>query len=90
MCKVDEANLHFFHIENTNANMDAMITIIIKASDIMCYGDMGTSSPLISCSGKSISMGCTLGLKVGQASALIGTVFIFSTHPAVVKLEWYL
>ena len=74
--KVDEANLHFFHIANTNTNMDATITIIIKASDIMCCGDMGTSSPLISCSGKSISMGCTLGLKVGPASALIGTVFI--------------
>ena len=74
--KVDEANLHFFHIANTNANRDAIITIIMKASDIICYGDMGASSPLISCGGKSISMGFTSGLKVGQASALIGTAFI--------------
>ena len=46
----------------------------MKASDIMCCGDMGASSPLVSCGGKSISIGCTLGLRVGPASALIGTV----------------
>ena len=61
---------------NTSANMDAMIMIRIKAHDIICCGDMGASSPLISCSGKSISTGCTSGLRVGPASTLIGTVLI--------------
>ena len=61
---------------NTSTNKDAMIKIIIKASDIICCGDMGASSPLISCGGKSVSMCCTLGLRVGPASALIGTVLI--------------
>ena len=41
----------------------------------MCCGDIGASSLLISCSGKSVSMGYTSGLNVGPASALTGTVF---------------
>lgn len=37
---------------------------------------MGASSPLVSYGGKSVSMGCMSGLRVGPASALIGTVLI--------------
>ena len=59
---------------NASANSDAMITIRIKASDIICCGDMGASSLLVSCGGKSVSIGCASGLRVGPASALIGTV----------------
>ena len=57
-----------------SASSDAIITIRIKASNIICCGDMGASSLLVSCSGKSISISCTSGLKVGPTSALIGTV----------------
>ena len=59
---------------NASASSDAIITIRIKASNIMCCGNIGASSPLVACGGKSISIGCTSGLKVGPASALIGTV----------------
>ena len=59
---------------NASANSDAIVTIKMKASDIMCCGDMGASSSLVSCSGKSVSIGCTSGLRVGPASDLIGTI----------------
>ena len=41
---------------NASTSSDAIITDRIKASDIICCGDMGASSLLFSCGGKSISM----------------------------------
>ena len=41
---------------------------------MICSGCIGSFSPLFSCSGKSVRIGCTSGCNVGAASAFIGTV----------------